>query len=261
MKDTRFVPVVLLLRLLCLPGGSWAAAADNASQAAGAAVFARTCAACHEHGVPGAPNQVLLKQMTAGAIDRALTRGAMAAQGARLTSEERQQVIVFLAGDAPESAHHPLLRCATPLWRDQPVPVRTTSWGIDARNTRSVPREEARLSRADVAKLELRWSFVFPDSIKVRSQPVIVAGALFVGARTGQCMPWMRKTAASTGPFRRPAVRGPVSYGAHSPGHSATLYFGDVFANVYALDVKRVLSSGPSRSMTTPPLESSEHRC
>jgi polyvinyl alcohol dehydrogenase (cytochrome) len=239
VKGALHVSVALLVLLLCIPGGSWAAEGDKATQAAGAAVFANICAVCHEHGVAGAPNKVLLKQMPAGAIDRALTRGAMAAQGARLTSEERRQVIVFLAGDAPESTHHPLLRCETPLWRDQPVPMRTTSWGMDARNSRSVPGEEARLSRADVARLKLRWSFVFPDSIKVRSQPVIVAGALFVGSQDGTvyaldaddgCVYWSFQATGE--------IRGPVSYGTDPSGKGATLYFGDVFANVYALDVR-----------------------
>lgn len=240
---SRFASLWVVIPLLCvlLAGLAEAAAesGDTPATPTGADLFAQNCAVCHLHGVAGAPSKTLLSQMPPAAIYNALTRGAMVGQGARLSDDERKRVVAFLAGDAPMAPSHPLLRCETPLWRDQPVPAGTTAWGVDAHNSRSLGTESALLSKSEVESLRLDWSFVFADSIKVRSQPVVVGGALFVAGQDGTvfaldavsgCVFWTFHAAAE--------IRGAVAYGAESGQSSARLYFGDVFANVYSLDAR-----------------------
>jgi polyvinyl alcohol dehydrogenase (cytochrome) len=227
--------------LVLLAGLAEAAAesGDTPALPTGAELFAQNCAVCHLHGVAGAPSTTLLNQMPPAAIYNALTRGAMVGQGARLSDDERKRVVAFLAGGAPIASSHPLLRCETPLWQNQPVPAKTTAWGVDPHNSRSVGAGDALLSESEVKSLTLDWSFVFADSIKVRSQPVVVGGVLFVGGQDGTvfaldavsgCVFWTFQAAAE--------IRGAVAYGAESGQSAARLYFGDVFANVYSLDAR-----------------------
>jgi len=230
---------LLSLAFLAALGDAVAEGGDTPTLPTGADLFAQNCAVCHLHGVSGAPDKALLNQMPPAAIYNALTRGAMVGQGARLSDDERKRVVAFLAGDAPIASSHPLLRCEAPPWQNQPIPSRTTAWGVDAHNARSVPAEDALLSKSEVKNLTLDWSFVFADSIKVRSQPVVVGGVLFVGGQDGTvfaldagsgCVFWTFQAAAE--------IRGAVVYGAESGQSAAQLYFGDVFANVYSLDAR-----------------------
>jgi len=225
-------------------------AADHASvtepmaQPPGAALFENNCSQCHDHGVASAPIRNLLMQMTPNAVYNALTKGAMRPQASRLSDAERRQIVEYLTGGSPGEASTPLLMCRNDAsWFDRTAVSVGTGWGIDASNTRSIPREQAGLAAKDLNKLTLRWTFAFPDSASSRSQPTIVGNALFVGSQSGTvyamdarsgCVHW---TFQATGEVRGAVIFRPelAESGARKTGNS-TLFFGDVFAYVYAID-------------------------
>jgi polyvinyl alcohol dehydrogenase (cytochrome) len=107
-------------------------------------------------------------------------------------------------------------------------------WSPSVTNSRFQSEDAAGLAAPRVAKLKLKWAFSLGEVAVARSQPVIVAGRVFIGtqrgamyaldARTG-CIRWEYQADA--------AVRSGVTYGA-ADGEPA-VFFGDIKANMYAL--------------------------
>ena len=92
---------------LALLGGAGALraqtpAAPAASRDAlpGHAVFDANCAICHLHALMNAPPVATLNTYPAARMLTALTTGVMKTQGAKLSDEERDQVIEYLAAPA-----------------------------------------------------------------------------------------------------------------------------------------------------------------
>jgi polyvinyl alcohol dehydrogenase (cytochrome) len=171
-----------------------------------------------------------------------LSKGAMVTQASRLSDQERREIVEYLTGSAPEATQRPLWMCKnTTPWPDREAPAGVTGWGVDAENTRSISAEQAGITARDLGGLKLRWAFVFPDSMEVRSQPTIVGNTLFVGSQSGAlyamdaksgCVYW---TYQATGEIRGAAVYSSwLNESKSSP--QGMLFVGDVFANVYAID-------------------------
>src|SRR5439155_1000170 len=90
---------------------------------------------------------------------------------------------------------------------------------------------------ADVPKLALKWAFGFPNGNSAYAQPTIVGGRVFVGADTGFVYALDAATGCVYWSFRANAgVRTAVSLGKGGGSHRYLAYFGDVKANVYAID-------------------------
>jgi polyvinyl alcohol dehydrogenase (cytochrome) len=207
----------------------------------GAKVYRETCAACHEGQVAKAPAKMFLQMLSAPTIYDSLTTGIMAPQAAPLTDGERRHVAEYLAVEslAEAAKRVPVKRCdgprAEPDLDQRPVPV---GWGFH--NARAIPAEVARLPKADVARLALKWAFEFPGGIRARSQPSIAYGAVYVGSYDGTvyaldletgCARWTQR---ASGEVRTGVVvHAEPKAGADVPRR---LYFGDVIAHVYALD-------------------------
>ena len=165
-----------------------AIAADAADDPYAAALFKKHCASCHESASAAAariPPLATLKILTPTVIFRTLDSGAMKAQAAPLSVNERQAVANFL-GTAVTSARK-LDQIANPCpagagWKDGPG---WASWGPGLANTRFQEAKEAGLTAKDVPKLAPRWVFAFPDTTVLRSQPAVYRGRVFVGAQDG----------------------------------------------------------------------------
>jgi polyvinyl alcohol dehydrogenase (cytochrome) len=199
-------------------------------------LFDLNCAPCHEHGVGGAPFKKLLTYMRPNAVYNVITKGVMQVQASKLTDTDRRQIVEYLTGETPgETRSTPLPMCADDSsWFDPKTKANVTGWGVDAKNTRSLSSASTRLSAVNVRRLRLKWAFAVPDSVDVRSQPLIVGTALFMGSQSGAvyaldairgCIHWVYQAAAD--------VRGGVVY---SAGSRPAVLFGDVFAYTYGLD-------------------------
>jgi len=209
----------------------------------GKQLFADNCSRCHERGVPGAPIKSLLSKMSPTALYSVLTKGPMVIQASRLSDRERREIVRYLTGHYPDTRQRPLLMCRRPTtWIDRDAVPVGSGWGIDAENTRSIPAERTGLVAGDLGRLKLQWSFVFPDSIGARSQPTIAGNGLFVGSQSGAlyamdarrgCVHW---TFQALGEIRGSVVYGRERSETRGKSRSPTLFFGDGFANVYAVD-------------------------
>src|SRR4029077_6762513 len=108
-------------------------------------------------------------------------------------------------------------------------------WGADEGNSRYQPAAAARLLADQVPNLKLKWAFGFPNGSSAFGQPAIAGGRVFVGSDNGfvyaidaasGCVYW--SFLASGG------VRTAITIA--KAGARYDVYFGDVKANVYAVD-------------------------
>jgi polyvinyl alcohol dehydrogenase (cytochrome) len=208
-----------------------------------AELYKAHCAACHEGGVPRAPHSVKFQMLGPRAILAALEHGVMQTQGAALTAAERRSLAEFLGGAALADANAAVPRCdARRATFDVNRPPPLSGWGMTLEGTRFAGAEHAKLSAADVPRLELQWAFAFPGASRARSQPTVGAGAVFVGSQDGTvyaldfesgCVRWTFQADAEvrTSPTLEPWRRG-------DRGAQPRLWFGDFNGNAYALDAR-----------------------
>ena len=204
----------------------------------GAPLYHRICANCHEGQVAKAPHKMFLQMMPAKNIVTALTTGVMKEQGAALSAEDRQRVAEYLAGAplavvAPAAPPRCTARAAQFDPKHKPAAV---GWGLD--NSGFTPGAVAGLAGKDLAGLKLKWALEFPGAIRVRSQPAVAYGAVYVGSQDGTvyaldlatgCVRWTFQAAAEV----RTAI---VTQPDASAAGPSRLFFGDVIAHAYAVD-------------------------
>jgi polyvinyl alcohol dehydrogenase (cytochrome) len=212
----------------------------------GIALFEQHCTQCHGNpAVERAPSPAAIRQMSPERIYTALTTGIMKTQGEALTDEQKRRIAEYMGarplgsvalGDASQMKNHCPASGALPDPSKGPA---WNGWGVDVRNTRFQPAKFARLTAAQVPRLQLKWAFGFPLGVSAFGQPSVAAGRVFVGSDIGYvysldmrsgCVYWSYQAKAAV---RTAIVVGPVKRG-NSSRHA--IYFGDMQANVYALD-------------------------
>jgi polyvinyl alcohol dehydrogenase (cytochrome) len=224
--------------LLCLLAPASAQRADT--------LFDQNCATCHEIGnTAQAPDRKALHKLTPEAVYQSLVQGSMAKLAPAMPDAQKRAIAEYIGGrklnveemaDAKHMANHcssnpPLADIASaPAWN---------GWGADLANTRFQPAQAAGLKATQVPGLKLKWSFGFPGATAAHNQPTVVAGRVFVAADAGYiysldaatgCVYWSFLSQAAV---RSASTVGPID------GHGNTryaVYFGDIKANVYALD-------------------------
>jgi polyvinyl alcohol dehydrogenase (cytochrome) len=184
---------------------------------------------------------MFLGMMPADGILLALEAGLMRQHATTLSPAERRAVAEYLSGEslATAQAANAAPRCddahnAFDLLR---APA-ATAWGVTPGNHRFVAAEAAGLSAADLPRLELRWAFAFPGAQRIRSQPTVALGAVFIGSQNGNvyaldrdtgCVRWTHRATAEV---RTPVIVGPPGDGSRPP----LAFFADLIARVYAVD-------------------------
>jgi polyvinyl alcohol dehydrogenase (cytochrome) len=203
-----------------------------------AQLFQKHCASCHnsEAGAGGrVPQIAALKSMTPAAIQKTIDSGIMKQQAAALSADERQRIASFLgtavtlerkreeianlcaAGAAPAES---------PAW---------ASWGGGLANTRFQSAKDAGLSADDLPRLKLKWTFAFPDTSTMRSQPAVYRGRIFAGGQDGSVYALdMRSGCVYWATAVQSQVRSGITVG--EAGGNPALFFGDSAGFVYALD-------------------------
>jgi polyvinyl alcohol dehydrogenase (cytochrome) len=108
-------------------------------------------------------------------------------------------------------------------------------WGADISNSRFQTAKAAQMPADQVPRLKLKWAFGLPSAKQVYGEPVVVGGRVFFSADTGLVYSLDAKTGCVYWTFQADAgVRSALSI---RLGNSSSIaYFGDLKANVYALD-------------------------
>lgn len=198
-------------------------------------LYRQHCAACHDGGVPRAPNRAALALMAAENIRFALTNGVMKTQGDFLTPAQIEALSQFLGAKSPASEASNNCQGEAPALSNSLKQPRWNGWGGDLRQRRFQTAEMAQLSAEQVSNLKLKWAFGFPGVSRAASQPTVFAGRVFVGSAGRKIYSLSAATGCTFWEFETDApVRTAISVG--PLGSRWAAYFGDSGANAYAVD-------------------------
>ena len=218
--------------------------------------FTARCASCHDNGADKAPDRYALNRRTPEEVLATITTGPHASHAAGLTEWQKRVMAVYVGGrplgssatgDASTMKH----RCeGTPAFTPF-TGSEWNGWGADGSNTRFQPAPG--LTAADTPKLALKWAFGFPMGNSAYGQPAVVGGRVFVGADTGFVYALDARTGCVHWSFRaRAGVRTAPSVGPGTGAHRYLLYFGDIRANVYAVNAETGVQVWTARLDTHP---------
>src|SRR5262245_3730903 len=199
-----------------------------------AAVYQKSCAACHDQPKDRTPPREALKARTREAILQSLTTGTMSVNAAALSMPEKRAVAEYLAGKSIAASGETAGLCANrPGTLGEVSAAAWNGWGSDASNSRYQPKPG--ITAADVPNLKLKWAFGFPGGSQAYGNPVIAGGRVFVGSDNGKfyaldaqsgCMYWSFD--AGGGIRAAPTVA--------KAGSRTAVYFGDLKGNMFAVD-------------------------
>ncbi|QTD57454.1 outer membrane protein assembly factor BamB family protein [Parasphingorhabdus cellanae] len=204
---------------------------------AGKALYQQYCASCHDNGSTEAPTKAAIMMQGTEEIVRALNSGIMKEQASMLQPMQRRLIAEYLGspktGDALVNAKAnqcsgTLKLASSPSWN---------RWGNGLRNSRYQPASLSGINPQTAPNLKLKWAFGFPGAARARSQPAVTREAIFTGSQSGLVYALDTKTGCVWWTFEAKAeVRNAPTISTDSEGKPKTLYFGDLEANVYAVD-------------------------
>ena len=211
----------------------------------GEELYGKNCASCHDGGVHRGPDKNMIALMSANSIYKALTDGVMSLQAQNLSVDEKRRVAEYLANSRLKegSAESELSVCSGDAAKfDFNEPPSLHGWGFNSGNSHYIDPSQTSITRQNVGRLSLKWTFAFPDALRARSRPTIAAGALFVGSHNGQvyaldqdtaCVRWVFSASAEV---RNGLVITPWEAGDETA--EPLIFFGDLIGYIYAVNAK-----------------------
>lgn len=206
-------------------------------------LFKTRCAICHGGAIAEAPSLSALKLLPEDAIVTTLKTGVMKNQAITLSDEQHRALAAYISEvDNNELNDRDVVRgkCDTDdISSDLDAYPRVDNWGMGLDNHRYANQESLGINAQNVSGLKLEWAFAFPNSSRARVQPTIAGNTLFTASQTGTIYALDRHTGCIRWTFQANAeVRSALVIGRDSSGRANRLYFGDFFAQVYALDLE-----------------------
>jgi polyvinyl alcohol dehydrogenase (cytochrome) len=223
--------------LLVIASGVSATAAAQTISAE--AIYKESCAQCHDQPQGRTPSRAALKDRSPDAILTALTSGSMSLQGITLSVAEKRALAEYLSGKTFAAASSDSNLCATKETRLTTFESKPqwNGFGVDASNSRF--QKNPGLTAADVPNLKLKWAFGFSGGSQAYGNPAIVAGRIYVGSDTAMFYSLDAQTGCTHWAFKADGgIRSAPTVAAIGSGAGAhhIVFFGDLKANVYALD-------------------------
>jgi len=231
-----------ILLALSLSASSFSWALDEMPEATqeeqGKALFETRCASCHLQEDSKAPRPEALAVMSFDDIMLSLEFGRMQPQAAGLNKIEKAAISRYLSADSKvDESWMQAAQCVDNSINLQDVP--SPNWGLGEHNQRYVPSELAGINLQNIDRLKLKWAFAYPQVTAARSQPVLTADTLFVGAKSGDLFALDRRSGCIKWRFKADSsVRSAVILGNRDTddGSKPTLFFGDTLSSAYAVD-------------------------
>jgi len=213
--------------------------------AGGEVIYQQHCAQCHDTAVYKAPHKRFLQKLSPDTIFSALNDGLMQQQASGLSQAERQSVAEYLAGQTladakPKVEQYYCTEGESPF--DYSLVSSSSGWGFNLNNDRFIPKQVSQLDLEDIPRLKLKWAFAYPNATRARSQPSVAGGAVHVGSQDGSvyaldkdsgCIRWKFKASAEV---RATIIFNQWSEEGNVESTTPTAYFGDILANVYAIN-------------------------
>jgi len=236
------------LMVMLVIGALWPITARAQSTTAFPALWEQRCARCHDSSAaadPQPPSREALMRMTPQRVHNALTVGSMAPNAVGLSASQIFTLVQGLTGrpegDVIIAASAMKNQCGSGMRLGPLTGPQWNGWSPEPDGSRFQPAAAAGLTPEQVPQLKLKWAFGFPGGVSAWGPVTVAGGWLFVGSDNGAvyaldprsgCVHWSFE--AKTG------VRTAVSVG---PAKDVTgvrylAYFGDIWANVYAVDAE-----------------------
>jgi polyvinyl alcohol dehydrogenase (cytochrome) len=220
------------------------AEADQSPAPSGEDLYVEHCASCHDQPRYKAPSRFFISMTGPANVLASMVDGTMVEQASEIDMAGRKAIAEYVTGVSLESvAETPLPPvCDAEHAFDPSIPPTATGFGVDLNNSRFQSEQTGGLTVAEVPRLEVKWTFAYPNAYKARSQPGYGGGAIYFGSHDGTvwaldaktgCLRWTFRAAAEV---RTGIVVSPWS--ADDPDPQPTLYFGDLLARVYAVDAR-----------------------
>ena len=210
----------------------------------GAALYAGSCASCHDGGNDRAPGRDALRTMTPERVLAAMETGPMITMAINRSADERRAIAEFVTarrfGEPLVTAPAPQAMCSASSSRfDSAKGPRWSGWGHDTSNTRFQDTSNAGITASNAGRLKLKWAFGFPGDLQSYAQATLEGGRIFTGSWGGKvysldaatgCVHWYYQADAG--------VRGAVTVGRTKlpSGTRDVAFFGDVGGHLYAVD-------------------------
>ena len=215
----------------------------------GQMLYEQKCAVCHSPGAAGsrAPTRDTLSELTPERVLEAITNGIMRSQAEGLTGDQKRGIAEYVVlRPLGSSANGDLSAMKNKCSLTAPIGELSerapwNGWGPDHSNARFQSSGAAGITAGQVPRLKLKWAFGFPGATSAYAQPTVVDGHLFTSSDAGYVYSLATDTGCIYWSFPASAgVRTPIIVGNGPARGMANVrriaYFGDVRANVYALD-------------------------
>ncbi len=201
----------------------------------GAPLYATHCESCHDGTVPKAPHFSWLEMMTPAVMLKSLTQGIMQPQAAALTDAQRRHIVEYVTrAPADTDVDYPLPMCADDVTLETSAKPYKVGWGHDT--ARFTPRFAGGVNAEETRELRLKWSFVYPNALRTRSQPAVGWGAVYTGSQDGTVYAFDLATGCVHWTFQASAeVRTAVVL---TDTETPLAVFGDILAKLYAVDAR-----------------------
>ncbi len=215
----------------------------------GQILYEEKCAVCHSSGATGsrAPTRDTLREFTPERVLEAITNGVMKSQAEGLTDEQKRGIAEYITlrpmgssakGDASSMKNQ--CSVAAPIG-ELSARALWNGWSPDHSNARFQSSGAAGITADQIPRLKLKWAFGFPGATSAYAQPTVVDGHLFTSSDAGYVYSLAAETGCIYWSFSASAgVRTPIIIGNGPARGMANVrriaYFGDVRANVYAVD-------------------------
>lgn len=210
--------------------------------------FEARCAQCHGGNAAAsrAPSRTTLSEMTPDHILGVLTTGSMQVNAQGLSDAAKKSLAEYITGRPIGAALNGAASAmknhcvAKPIGNPLAGPT-WNGWGNDAMNSRMQTAANAGISADQVPRLALKWAFGFPNGTSAYAQPAVAGGRVFVGSDNGFVYSLDAATGCVYWSFSAlGGVRTAISLGAikTATGTRYAAYFGDLKANVFAIDAE-----------------------
>ncbi|MCU0447666.1 MAG: PQQ-binding-like beta-propeller repeat protein [Microscillaceae bacterium] len=206
----------------------------------GQQIYQTRCAVCHNGAVTEAPRMEALQLLSVNAIIQSLETGVMKNQGAILSKKQKKLVAEYISKIKSKNQTKSFNQGICAQTNDKNRLTRIHTWGMDIQNTRFYNALDLKINAQNVAQLQLKWTFAFPEATRARSQPTIAGNTLFTASQHGVvyaidvatgCIRWTYQA--------EDEVRSAMVIGSDKNGQANRLYFSDFRANVYAFDLNK----------------------
>jgi polyvinyl alcohol dehydrogenase (cytochrome) len=150
----------------------------------GRGVWSRVCATCHDNPAPGTRTATFstISGMSPARLRETLTTGVMAPMATGLSPDDMTQLIGFLTFGqvaAPASWTDAMMCAADKRTVDVDKTMISSGFSVDRNQTRMLSGVQAKMKKADMAKLDLAWAVGFPGNGS-SSGAAIVGTTMFI---------------------------------------------------------------------------------